>query len=628
MRHALPLASLLLVPVLLATACTGASAPPPADLSNIRLVAYDGCDALLDSLRAAALKRVDASGLVTADDHLAYRAEGGGLFERNTAQDAGGAPAAASAAPPAHSTTNTHTAGVDEPDEVKTDGGRVLLVADGALLILDGRTGATVGKVELPKGFGRGSRLLLHGDTALVLGGGFGGPMPMPTDAASDVLLPYPGHGGLRAVQVDLKTRETVAELELPGGLVDARQVGSAVRLVVRSTPRIDIPHPTEEDYEDWKKSEPRLIARNKEIVRRAPLESFLPAYKVTGADGSSAEHSVPCERISHPADDEDGIAMVSVFAFDLAKPLGKAETTSVVGGGETVYGTADSLYVTETRGFDPLPTRLSRPAPVRTRVHRFAFDGLTPRYTGSGEVVGQLLNQYSMSEHDGHLRVAVTDHTKEESSVHVLTTDGAELKKVGSLGGLGKGEQIYSVRFIGPRGYVVTFRQVDPLYTIDLADPKAPRALGELKITGYSAYLHPTAEGRLLGVGQEADLKGRRKGALISLFDVSGDQPARLSQLHLPDTYSTEVENDAHGFLYWPETGLTVLPAMESALVLTVTENAITQLGEIRHEKRHDMISRALYIDGTLWTVSYGGIRLSDAKTLKQRAWITLPGD
>lgn len=620
MRHALPLASLLLVPGLIAAACTAGSAPPPAEPLDFRLVSYDGCDSLLGSLRKAAAARVDATGLVTGD-----RAHHGDvLMERDAAVDAQaqGAPAAASA-DPGHSTTNTHVAGVDEPDEVKTDGSRVLLVADGALLILDARTGATAGRVALPEGFHRGTRLLLHGDTVLVLG--FAAvPVPGPAEAA-DSWLPE-SFGGLHAVQIDLKTRKVVAEVEAPGSLVDARQVGSTARLVLRSLPRLDIPRPTEKDYRDWEKNEPKLLERNREIAEKAPLEAFQPSYTVSAAGGPAAEHRVPCERISHPADDDGAVGMLSVLAFDLARPLGAADPVAVVGGGDTVYGTADSLYVAESGGEALADTELSRPVPSRTRIHRFAFTGTRPAYSGSGEVPGQLLDQYSLSEHKGHLRVAVTDHLKEESSVHTLTTQGAELKSVGSLGGLGKDEQIYAVRFIEDRGYVVTFRQVDPLYTIDLSDPAAPRALGELKITGYSAYLHPTGEGRLLGVGQEADLEGRRLGAQISLFDVSGDQPARLSRLHLPKTYGAAVEYDAHAFLYRPATGLTVLPAGEEALVLTVSPDKITQKGTIRHPSSDGMISRALYIDGTLWTLSYAGIRLTDAETLKPGSWIPLP--
>ena len=103
---------------------------------------------------------------------------------------------------------------------------------------------------------------------------------------------------------------------------------------------------------------------------------------------------------------------------------------------------------------------------------------------------------------------------------------------QAGRIGGLGKGERVYSVRFVGDTGYVVTFRQIDPLYTLDLADPERPRVLGELKIPGYSAYLHPIGEGLLLGVGQDATEEGRPTGTQISIFDVSDlRRPTRVHQ-------------------------------------------------------------------------------------------------
>ncbi|GAB2809106.1 hypothetical protein GCM10022221_03060 [Actinocorallia aurea] len=639
MRRTLPLAALLLVPGL-ALAASAVTAPPPPDapveMPEIALVSYSGCDDLLTSLRKTAVTRVDAYGGLSDDFYrldssmirrggLPTLMSGGVIVEEDALSAEVGAAKASAPTPSAYSTTNVHVAGVDEPDEVKTDGSRVLLVAGGALRVLDAGTGATAAEIDLPEGFGRGSRLFLHGDTVLVLG------------TAMDPRIAYDyyddAYFDLHAVQIDLKTRQIVSELKVPGNLVDARMVGSSARLVVNAEPRLDLPRPTRRQMRHWDEAESRLLDRNRELAAQAPLEAFQPSYTVTGAGGSPAEYRVPCERISHPAEAE-GLSMTTIMAFDLARPLGETKASTVVGGsGETVYGTADSLYVTETTNRDAFydwePSKLTRPVSSEapsTRVHRFAFDGQEPRYTGSGEVPGLLLNQYSLSEHEGNLRVAVTDASQEESSVHILSTQGAELSELGALGGLGKDERIYSVRFIGDRGYVVTFRQVDPLYTLDLSDPAAPRALGELKITGYSAYLHPTAEGRLLGIGREADREGRSQGFQASLFDVSGDEPARLSRLHLEDTYMAAVEYDAHAFLYWPQTGLTVLPADDKALVLSVTPEKITRLGEIAHPRRYQQISRALYIDGSLWTFSNAGFRISDAATLKSRAWVVLP--
>jgi hypothetical protein len=147
------------------------------------------------------------------------------------------------------------------------------------------------------------------------------------------------------------------------------------------------------------------------------------------------------------------------------------------------------------------------------------------------------------------------------ESFVTVLTERGDQLVQVGQVGGLGRNEQIYGVRFHGPIGYVVTFRQVDPLYTLDLSDPANPTVRGELKILGYSAYLHPLPGGKLLGVGADATEEGRRTGVQVSVFDVSDlSNPQRTSQVTLPDGFS-DAENDYKAFLYWEPTGLVTVP-------------------------------------------------------------------
>ena len=278
---------------------------------------------------------------------------------------------------------------------------------------------------------------------------------------------------------------------------------------------------------------------------------------------------------------------------------------------------------------------------PEETEVHRFDISGVgAPRYVASGKVPGRLLNQYSLSEYAGNLRVATTQAAEKSSSSAVYVLNADTLAKVGEVGGLGKGERIYSVRFIGPTGYVVTFRQMDPLYTVDLANPAAPKVTGELKISGYSAYLHPAGEGRLIGVGQEASEKGAPLGTQISLFDVSDPaNPRRLSRMFQKESGS-EVEWDPHAFLYWPKTGLSVIPvnsyaanvSTSGALALRITPTEITKVGTVSHPpmKQGDYswqpnIQRSLVIGDSLWTLSEKGFKVNDLNTLAEQAWIPL---
>ncbi|MGI5203401.1 beta-propeller domain-containing protein [Spirillospora sp. CA-108201] len=386
--------------------------------------------------------------------------------------------------------------------------------------------------------------------------------------------------------------------------------------MVVRSQPRIHFPGGD---------GERKAVAANREAVSKAPLDAWLPSFEVEGG----AAYRTPCDQVSRPSS-YAGSSMLTVLTLDLAKGLGDPRPVAVTADGSTVYGDGQSLYVTGT------PPELfawprKKAVEPRTDVHKFDVRGSgRPNYVASGSVKGFLLNQYSMSEHEGNLRLAATTSRIEpgsrasQSSVYVLAQHGARLDQIGRLDGLGEGERIHSVRFFGATGYVVTFRQTDPLYAVDLRDPHRPRTTGELKINGYSAYLHPTADGKLLGVGQDADSSGRTSGLQVSLFDVSA-KPRRLDAYKLPGA-SSQAEFEPHAFLYWPKTGLTVVPVTgrdggpPEALALKVTGTGVTRLGTVRNPGG-DLgggVSRSLVIGDTLWTFSDAGARAVDAATLK----------
>ncbi|HEX8864306.1 MAG TPA: beta-propeller domain-containing protein, partial [Lentzea sp.] len=260
-------------------------------------------------------------------------------------------------------------------------------------------------------------------------------------------------------------------------------------------------------------------------------------------------------------------------------------------------------------------------------------------------------LNQYSLSEHDGVLRVATTTGTATpccwrmptdvvpapsaptESFVTTLRRSGNELTKEGQIGGLGKGERIYSVRFIGKMGYVVTFRQTDPLYTLDLSNPKQPEVTGELKINGFSAYLHPAGDGKLIGVGQEATDQGRVTGTQVSLFDVGNPaSPQRIAQYHLPDSNS-EAQFDPHAFLFWPPDGTLVIPVAQyktnyevSSLVLKVDGNQIKESGKIVEPSSQNYgggARRTIVIGDQLWSISQAGVQVNARNGLAQQSWL-----
>jgi uncharacterized secreted protein with C-terminal beta-propeller domain len=268
--------------------------------------------------------------------------------------------------------------------------------------------------------------------------------------------------------------------------------------------------------------------------------------------------------------------------------------------------------------------------------------------------VSGTLLNQYSMSEQDGFLRVASTnaplwwsanENSPSESFVSVLKQAGAALKQVGRVGDLGKHERIYAVRFLGDVGYVVTFRQIDPLYTIGLADPEHPKVLGSVDLLGYSAYLHPVGDGLLLGIGQAANEQGRTQGTQVSLFDVSDPaKPTRLSNNLVGMGSSSSVEFDPHAFLWWDPLKLAVLPMQvftyqgdrkadqfTGAIASRASRAAgVNEAGRVSQPPASygyaPPIVRSLVVGDRLFTISMSGARATDLGSFGDRGFVAFP--
>jgi uncharacterized secreted protein with C-terminal beta-propeller domain len=360
------------------------------------------------------------------------------------------------------------------------------------------------------------------------------------------------------------------------------------------------------------------------------------------------AGHVHDWRSVSRPPE-QAGIGMLTVLTIDPANPQ-PGNAASVLGAGNLLYANARHLFVTSGSIEEIVARRSGRVAYVqRTRIHEFDIsDSKKTTYIGSGEVPGHLLNQFSMSEHDGYLRAATTleavsQGTSSQSVVTVLARRAGKLVAVGKIGNLGSGERIYSVRFIGAKAYVVTFRQVDPLHVIDLSSPAQPKLVGELKLAGYSAYLHPISDTLLLGVGRDADEQGGAKGLLFSLFDVS--QPADPKLLHkrvIGNYASSSVEWNHLAFLYWKARDLVVVPAsirddesqtdFNGAVAMKVTEAAgfgkesrVTHAGRRGANDADYSVARSLVVGDRLFTVSSAGVLVSDLDSFGDVVWIRL---
>jgi len=290
-----------------------------------------------------------------------------------------------------------------------------------------------------------------------------------------------------------------------------------------------------------------------------------------------------------------------------------------------------------------------------RTVIHRIAISGGSITYAASGSVPGAVLNQFSMDETDGNLRIATTSGqwmgtANTTNNMYVL--DSA-LNVVGRLEDLAPGERIYSVRFIGGRAYMVTFRQIDPLFVIDLSNPQQPAVLGYLKVPGVSDYLHPYDDTHVIGVGREADAQGHVLGVKLSLFDATDvANPTEVSKYVVQGDWSwSEASYDHKAFLFSRDKQLLVIPVqltdnngtdytswqgvyvfklnLQDGFVLKgrITHANETAADESKYYYGYDtQIHRSLYMDDTLYTVSGSIVKANDLATLAEIGKVELP--
>lgn len=664
---------MILTIALVASACgTGSTTTtnPTGGSGNVAgafagaLVQFNHCNDLLDWIQAEALERVgpwglDGTGGPWMFDDIAFAVE-----ESAASDSAGGAqrsspsPATTVAQSDEFSKTNVQEVGVDEPDIVKTDGKRIVAVADQRLYVIDVTGDEPVLLDSITLNTVWISEILMSDDRILVLGNSDYYSVPI---ADSRGISPGPWGSPLTVItEIDMSDPTDLAidrELFLDGTYLSARMVDNTVRIVLRAFPTgLEFEYPSGSGLRAERDAE----LANQEVIQNSTIDNWVPYYVLEdhrgGVSTTTEGNLLACEQAFHP-EEFSGFGMLTVLTVDMSKGIDPDKSVGVMADGETVYASADSLYVATTRWvdwqlFENEDAIAEETEGYTTAIHKFDIsDPDETVYKATGEVPGHLLSQWSMSEEGGYLRVATTDagswwgwRTDEsESFVTILEEDGGKLQQVGQVGELGLGEQIYAVRMMGDTGYVVTFRQTDPLYVIDLSDPTAPKVAGELKILGYSAYLHPIGDGLLLGVGQDASEEGRTLGTQIAVFDVSDPaNPQRLHKMTLEDS-SSEVEYDHRAFLYWPATGLTIVPIQRyswdetkgddffaGAVGIKATRDGIEKIDTITHmtggaDEWNAQIRRSVVVGDSLYTLSYKGLMKSDLETLTEQAFLDL---
>jgi hypothetical protein len=507
----------------------GAGEPPTHAAFQADLETAASCDDLLATYVDRGLARVTAWGW---DDPYYWGywwqdgVAGDVMAEEQSAQRTDAPPAAPKTVRQQNSDTGTNVqeVGVDEPDVVKTDGELLARVRDDELVVYDvtGDDTERLSSLDLP-GL-EDAELMLAGDRLVAVG----------VDETAPRLRTAYGVGarqGTRVLTVDLaepSAPEVVEDVAYDARLLSARQHGSAIRLVLSAG------LPDLKFVEPGKRFGRRgALARNRELVEQSTIEDWLPTI---APDGEDAAQLLDCTDVAIPSD-ELTLDTVAVVGFDAAAAT-EVDAIGLAGATDIAYESVDHLYLAASPSwgsFDCLGCIGARTVPSvqggTTYLFDFALDGTRATHVASGEVEGAIADRWAMDEAAGVLRVAVgpTSETGDFNSVVTLRRQRQDLVEVGRLDDLGVGEDIKSVRWFDGLAIVVTFRQIDPLYAIDLTDVTDPSLIAKLKIPGFSSYLHPLGPKRLVGIGEGPT--GNGWGAQAGLFNV-----ADLASVHRMD--------------------------------------------------------------------------------------------
>ncbi|MBC7963075.1 MAG: beta-propeller domain-containing protein, partial [Steroidobacteraceae bacterium] len=394
--------------------------------------------------------------------------------------------------------------------------------------------------------------------------------------------------------------------------------------------------------------------AENLKRIAAAPLTDLLPSYSRTLYSGGVADtplklSAVECENVSIP-ESGNGTDLSLVFAIDTATSVPAVTSSGVLSSWCRLYMSTDSLYLASNNNWlwiTPLAAAGQPPANPEpmTALHKFAVAGTAgnPLYRGSGIVNGWLNNQFSMGEYNGYLRIGTTRGgwvgEGISNQLTILGEQAGSLVETGRIEGLAPGERIYSMRFDRERGYMVTFRRTDPLFTLDLSDPARPRVAGEIKVNGFATYIHLVGpdNSRLLTIGRSADDTGRVTGNKLQLFDVTDlTTPKLLGDFELGQGWSN-ADYDYHAFLYYDAFGILAIPYQSytapdytSGLRVFVVGNAgITQRGFVQAKVINgysDYVDRLLIIGNSIYAFAHRSATVSNIDTLAVESVVDLP--
>ncbi len=538
-----------------------------------------------------------------------------------------------------YSTTNVQVEGVDEADIVKTDGTCIYYISSTKIVLVDAKDSSNL-QVASEIKYSEEERfypteLYIYGNKLIVIGQKNANRY----NTLMEVDSAYPIMDGNKTIakvyNIENKTNPNLErEIEVDGAYLSSRMIDDNIYFIANKY-----------IY---------TYLFNKDISE-LDEEMFKPRYYDTIS--STEEKSISYNDIYYFPESEDA-SYLSVVGFNVNNNE-EANINTYLGAGNEIYSSKDNLYITRVK-YEYKDENLYgyyNNYDLNTYVYKFKLENAKATYQVAGSVPGRILNQFSMDEKDGYFRIATTNSTdwSSETNTNNLYVLNDKLEMVGKIENLAKGEKIYSVRFMDNRAYMVTFVETDPLFVIDLSNPEDPTVLGELKIPGYSKYLHPYDETHIIGFGENTTTNSYggvvTDGMKMALFDVTDpNNPKELYSVDIGEkgTYS-EILNNHKALLFSKEKNIIAFPIsiseeagnyrtklkFQGAIVYGLDlENGFNQKGTIAHMQIQDgyrdydytkAVERIVYINDSLYTLSESLIKSTNINNMQEEGSVEI---
>ena len=522
-----------------------------------------------------------------------------------------------------YSKTNIQVEGVDEADTVKTDGNYIYYNTYDKLYIVDSKKLKIVYEVDYDninkedknvKESFNPKELYVNNDKLIVLGTSYKYQDYENNDYDGRVLInsiSLNRKQKAKAIIYDITDRKNpkiIRQVELDGYYKNSRMIGDNIYFISQKSAYY---------YDELKNDNDLLPVYNDSLISK---DDKVISYKDIAYFKDTRNYSY---------------MLVAGFNIN-EKDEVKVET--FFGANDTIYASQNNMYISQTIYKEGILR-----SHEKSQIYKFNLDNSEVKLQGKAEINGDINNQFSMDEYNGNLRIATTDYSGEKSTNQLYILD-EDLNLIGSIENLAKGEKIYSVRFVGKIGYVVTFKEIDPLFVIDLSDPTKPTVKGKLKIPGYSSYLHPYDETHIIGIGYNTKTNEyggtQNNGMKMSMFDVSDlENPKELFHVDIGDEYSySEITRNHKALFYNKEKNLIGFPMTWSNYNLYYQrgsgfiiykinlDKGFEKYGQINQYNNYNgYVKRIIYIGDTLYTISNDNIVSYDLNTLKEKKKVDL---